>query len=142
MKKLATPILLLIFVISCNTTKYSSPESCACKQVILSESGGFSGQSTQSIILENGQVFEKTLLPETVKELKQLSKKAAKEIFEKAENLKLGTTDFIHPGNMTYMVALRNGTDYHEVKWGDPAYQAPSNVREFYQFVRKQLSSN
>ena len=55
MKK-AILFIIVIFVFS-YTTKYTSPESFNGKEIIISEGGGVTGQTTQYIILENGQVL-------------------------------------------------------------------------------------
>ena len=47
MKKAFLPNIFIIILFSCQTTQYSSPESFQGKQIIISENGGFSGQTTR-----------------------------------------------------------------------------------------------
>jgi hypothetical protein len=137
-----TCIIGFLSIHSCQLTHYSSPEACTGKQIILSEGGGFSGQTTQTIILENGQVFIKTVFPQSIKESDQLSGKTTAGIFDKLESLNLEEINFSHPGNMAYALACKKGENFYEAKWGDPGFQAPEEVLSCYQFILDQIKSN
>lgn len=139
------PILFIIvtFIISCcQTTKYTSPDSYAGKEIILSEGGGVSGQTTQYIILENGQVFQKTIYPAGLKELNKLKKSTVEEIFDRVGNIKIEEIKFQHPGNMTYSLSLKSGQELYEISWGDPGSPVPPSVLECYQYIRQQIKQN
>jgi hypothetical protein len=141
MKNLFYPMVFIMTFLSCQTSHVTSPESFPGQQIIISEGGGFSGQTTLYILLDNGQVFIKTVFPESLKELDRLDKKLSREIFNRLDLLNVRDIQFIHPGNMTYLLATREGEDYYEIKWGDPAYQAPAEVLDYYQFIRTQVTS-
>jgi len=141
MKKAFLPNIFIIILFSCQTTQYSSPESFQGKQIIISENGGFSGQTTQHIILENGQVFARTIFPASLKEMDKLKKKTVQEIFKKVDLLNISGINFQHPGNMTHSLAFSNGQELYEVKWGDPGFQVPDSIQECYQFIRNQLTT-
>lgn len=139
------PILisLVIFIFSCcQTTRYSTPESFDGKEIIIGEGGGISGQTTQYIILENGQVFVRTIFPASLKELDKLRKKNVELIFERVENLKNQEAVFLRPGNMTYSLSLKSGQELFEYKWGDPGFTVPVSFPECYQFIREQINLN
>lgn len=131
----------MIFVfISCKSTLYTSPDEYPGQQVIISEGGGFTGQTTQHIILDNGQVFVKTIYPAGINESKKLKKKTTHEIFEKLNQVELEKIDFKNSGNITYSLASRKGDAFHEVKWGEPGFPPPALVLELYQFIRQQVN--
>lgn len=135
--------IIVIFVFSCcQTTQYASPESFTGKEIIIAEGGGVSGQTTQHIVLENGQVFIRTTYPASLKELIKLKKKTVKEIFDRVGKLKIEETNFQHPGNMTYSLSLKSGQDLKEIKWGDPGFPVPPSILECYQFIREQINLN
>jgi hypothetical protein len=135
--------IIVIFVFSCcQTTQYASPESFKGKEIIISEGGGVSGQTTQHIVLDNGQVFVRTIYPASLKELNKLKKKTVEGIFDRVGKLKINETDFQHPGNMTYSLSFKSGKDLQEIKWGDPAFPVPASILECYQFIREQINLN
>jgi len=135
--------IIVIFVFSCcQTIQYASPESFNGKEIIIAEGGGFSGQTTQHIILENGQVFVRTTYPASLKELNKLKKKTVEAIFDRFGKLKIEETNFQHPGNITYSLSIKSGQDLQEIKWGDPAFPVPASILECYQFIREQINLN
>jgi len=134
-------MVFIITLLSCQTSHVTSPELFPGQQIIISEGGGFSGQTTQYILLDNGQVFIKTVFPESLKEMDHLDKKPLREIFNKLDLINIKDIHFIHPGNMTYSLATRKGEDYYEIRWGDPAYKVPADVLDYYQFIRTQITS-
>jgi hypothetical protein len=138
------PVLfIVIFIFSCcQTTHYASPETFTGNEIIISEGGGVSGQTTQHIILENGQVFVRTTYPASLKELNKLKKKTVEQIFDRVGKLKIEGTNFHHPGNMTYSLSLKSGNDLQEIKWGDPGFPVPPSILDCYQFIREQINLN
>jgi hypothetical protein len=140
MKSICFPMILIITFLSCQTSHVVSPDSFPGQQIIVSEGGGFSGQTTQYILLDNGQVFVKTVYPESIKEMDHLDKKSLREIFNRLDLLNIKNIQFIHPGNMTYTLASRTGDDYYEIKWGDPAFKVPAEVLGYYQFIRTHIA--
>lgn len=139
------PILftIVVFILSCcKTAQVTSPESFNGKEIIIAEGGGVSGQTTQYIILENGQVFVRTIYPASLKELKSLKKETVEGIFDRVEKLKIAETKFQHPGNMAYSLSVKSGQDLQEIKWGDPGFPVPPSILECYQFIRQQINLN
>lgn len=141
MKKACILFAIAIICFSCRTPHYTSPESFQGKQILITEGGGFSGQTTQHIILENGQVFVRTIYPASIKETDKLDRKTVRQIFDKVDSLKLSELDFQHPGNMTYSLASMEGKTFYEIKWGDPVYPLPGPALECYQFILEQIKS-
>jgi hypothetical protein len=140
MKKPILFLYLAFILSSCQTTQYASPDLFNGKEIIISEDGGFSGQTTQHIILENGQVFVRTIYPASLNELTRLKKKTVKEMFNRIGMLDIEQVSFLHPGNMTYSLSLKSGQDLYEIKWGDPGFPVPSSILECYQFIREQIN--
>src|SRR5512138_2970732 len=139
------PILFAIAIIilsCCKTAQYTSPESFNGKQIIIAEGGGVSGQTTQHIILENGQVFVRTIYPASLKELNKLKKKTVEGIFDRVGTLKIEEIKFQHQGNMTYSLSLKSGQTLQDIKWGDPDFPVPQAILECYQFIREQINLN
>jgi hypothetical protein len=132
-------LTLSVLVYSCHTTKYTSPDSFPGKQVIVSEGGGFTGQVKEYILLENGQVFIKTVMPSSLTESEQIKTKSAGEVFERVAALNISAINFLHPGNMTYYLALKEGEKMQEIKWGDPSFPVADSVKNCYDFIREQI---
>lgn len=139
------PILftIAIFILSCcKTAQFASPESYNGIEIIISEGGGVTGQTTQYIILENGQVFVRTIYPASLKELNKLKKNTVEGIFDRVGKLRIEEMNFQHPGNMTHSLSLKSGNDLQEIKWGDPGFPVPPSILECYQFIREQINLN
>jgi hypothetical protein len=142
MKKPILYLYLAFILSSCQTTQYASPDLFNGKEIIISEGGGFSGQTTQHVILENGQVFVRTTYPASLNELTRLKKKIVEEIFNRIEMLNVEQVSFLHPGNMTYSLSLKTGQEIHDIKWGDPGFPVSPQILECYQFIHDQINSN
>jgi hypothetical protein len=82
----------------------------------------------------------KTLFPEQVKEFIQLDRKSVNQIFLQINELNIKDVEFSHPGNLTYTIALKHWDEYYEIKWGDPGFQVPGNVKTCYQFIMEKIN--
>ena len=133
MKYFISFILIYCFLIACSTSKYSANELPE-KQLTFGKGGGFAGVSDEFILLENGQLFLKSSLTDSIEVLPNIKKKKAKELFEAAAKLSMDTLDFNHPGNMYYFVKYREQEEAKNgITWGDMNHAPPAAIKEFYQ---------
>lgn len=136
-------INLLVFVIqmSCSSAQVDLHEY-AGPQLIFGSGGGVSGGTVSYVLLENGQLFKlNSLLKDTVA-LQKLSKKEAKDLFRKFEELHIQQIDFNHPGNLYYFIENKQGSEKHRVVWGDQEYPPPIHVKNFYQILQGIVPKN
>ena len=87
------------------------------------------------VLLDNGQLFLSKGLNGEWKELAKLKKSKSKEIFNKADEVKIGTLKFNHPGNMSYYLILKEPPRSNEVKWGETGVTLPDGISAFYDYL-------
>lgn len=131
------PVILLVG--SCKTAQFTHPDDDSGRKIIIGEGGGFTGQTTKVILLENGQYFSQTVYPQGTTAIGTLKRKDTREIFERFDELNFTEIDFQHPGNMTYFIGHQSEGAYHEVKWGDSSFPPPEKITSFYQFFRSKV---
>lgn len=103
------------------------------QQLLFGSGGGFSGEITEYILLENGQLFKKSSIKNTILEMGSIKKRDAKNLLKEVTSLQLDKNAVSKPGNMSYFVCLKNGSTEHRSTWGNPNYQADSTLEATYQ---------
>ncbi len=130
MKKLS--VLFVIFLcFACKTEKFT-PESFTGRQLTFGSGGGFTGQTKEYILLENGQLFLFNSMNKETKELKLLKKNVVKGIFKQVDDMKLEAIDYSKPDNMTNFINLKTGKSEHRIEWGSTDAKAPENIKKLY----------
>lgn len=122
--------LFIALFTSCSPSSKVSSESNG-RRLIFGSGGGFTGIYTTYELYEDGSVF--ILLPDnTLQPLNKIRKKKARELFSKADNLKIAQPEFNHPGNMTLFIKYQDNGMLTEYKWGDANNSVPSQIEDLY----------
>ena len=126
-------LLFLIALVlgSCKAPEYSG-EELPDAQLSFGSGGGFTGAKKEYILLENGQLFYKNSLVDTLQEMPAIKSGQARKIFRELSALTLDTVKFNHPGNTyRYICHRRPGTE-DRVTWGDLQHQVSPEIAAFY----------
>ncbi len=121
--------LILLTVLACKTTKYSSDE-LPDRQLYFGNGGGFTGAVNEYMLLDNGQLFkhdsgEYTELPKT-------KKKKAQALFKTYYDLKLDSLQFRRPGNMYFYLRMKDKEQEYFTSWGNPNILPDSTIAVLY----------
>lgn len=122
----------LYFHVGCKTQRYSA-DQLPDQQLLFGSGGGFSGETTEYILLKNGQLFEKSLLKNIITELGDIPKPQVKLLFKAVKQLHLEKTTVNKPGNMSYFICLKDAKSEYRSTWGSPNYQIDSTLESTYQ---------
>jgi hypothetical protein len=106
-----------LFWSSCSSKKYISPDEANISSIQFGHGGGFSGRYTEYYLLENGQLFRKTLPDQTITEVSPLSKQVTKQIFSNYNLLQLGQKKVNTSGNLVYYIEHRSNDNKHKLMW-------------------------
>ena len=124
---------VLVMLYACKTTVVNSPESFKGKEIFIGSGGGVTGMTTTWYILDNGQIFCQKSRQGEMKEIKRLSKSKTAQLFDQIQLLKLTEDDFLHPGDITWFIGLKQpGMNKLTVKWGDSRFPVPEKYTIFY----------
>ena len=127
--------ILLIFTcfgLSFGCSKKYTPDSYPKARIHFGSGGGVTGAITEYILLENGQLFKKSSLNETMLEAKKLiGNNQTKQLFSNYEFLGLNEVQVNKPGNLYYFVQHLNGDKDHKMTWGGGG-TTPDKLKTFY----------
>ena len=90
MKLILTVLFFLPLLFSCKQAQFT-PKNYKGYQLVAGTSGGVTGMMKEYVLLGNGQLFLSKGLKGEWKEVRKLKKSKTKDIFNKAEELGLGT---------------------------------------------------
>ncbi|MCC7503668.1 MAG: hypothetical protein IT259_00145 [Saprospiraceae bacterium] len=111
-------------------TKYT-PENMPSKQLHWGYGGGFAGQETSFVLLENGQIFRRNGAGLALQEVKGTKAKTAKNLF-KTFDRDLKKYDFNHPGNVYSFVQQQEGSSIRRIAWGDDRFPVEQKAKDFF----------
>ncbi|MCX6306231.1 MAG: hypothetical protein NT040_14805 [Bacteroidetes bacterium] len=134
MKLTLAVLCLLPLFLACKSPHFT-PKTYKKNQIIIGSSGGVTGMMKEYVLLDNGQLFLSKGLSGEWRELKSLKKSQTRAIFNKAEELDLGTLKFKHPGNLSYYLILKQPPRSNEVKWGETGVSPPEGITLFYEYL-------
>lgn len=117
--------------LSCKTQQYEA-DKLPERQILFGSGGGFSGEITTYILLENGQIFKHSSLKNSMLQMGSVPKTQVKQLIKAVKSLALDKKAIHKPGNMSYFVAVKNGNTEHRSVWGDPNYQVDSTLENKY----------
>ncbi len=140
MQKTVLFLTLFFITLGCKTAKFQATE-LPPEHIIVGNGGGFTGVQTEFIVLENGQVFEKSSLTGTTNEIKSINKKKAQHFFELVNSIQIDSMDFNHPGNIYKYVTLNSENRKESIVWGDVNYEVSGKVEECYQSIWEAIKS-
>jgi len=127
-------IILLAFILlfSCKTSD-KIPDDYQKRMVYFGGGGGFTGQSYEFCLLENGSLFN---INEAKKEhtyRMKIKKKQSKEIFKKIDQLALLNLDYNEPGNMYKFIKIeKDGQEPTKLVWGNPSMPVDPSLDSLY----------
>ncbi len=124
-------LIIGLFFVACKSQRYSA-DKLPDQQVLFGSGGGFTGEVTEYILLDNGQLFKKSSLKNTMTEMGQIKQKEAKQLMKEVEKLNLEKTKVSEPGNMYYFVCIKNGDTEHKTTWGSATYEIDSTVQSLH----------
>ncbi|MDX1941853.1 MAG: hypothetical protein SFU99_14930 [Saprospiraceae bacterium] len=122
---------LLMTAFGCKSQHYTS-DNLPTQQLVFGDGGGFTGASTEYILLENGQIFKRYSLDNSMLEMGTVKKRQAKEMIKKVQALRLENMDIKQPGNLYYFLRYKNGDQEHQIIWGGESYQIDEKIATFY----------
>lgn len=127
--------ILILFAaipfVACKTQGYT-PTQLPERQIVFGKGGGVSGEITEYILLENGQVFRSSSFSGKMVELRKIEKKQARQFFEQIAGLQLDKEKFDHPGNMYYFITYKTPDNPGKVVWGNRDNPVRENIQNFY----------
>ncbi|HMG16945.1 MAG TPA: hypothetical protein VK590_15920 [Saprospiraceae bacterium] len=130
--------LLLIAILSCKSIKYTSAQ-LPDKQIIIGESGGFSGIETSFILCASGQVFKQIFPANKTEEITGLDVKKLKKLYKIPWKKKWDKYTYDKPGNLTHYISLKNGDKLHKISWSTSdtlvSKELKTYYRDFYQLL-------
>lgn len=105
---------------SCKTKTYTL-ENLPKNQVIFGEGGGFTGQYTHWLLLNNGQLFSKKGFSDgDYVEVGTLKKSLAKKLYKATNDLDIHKMIEQAPGNYNYELSIQKDTVNYTCKWSNP----------------------
>ena len=132
MRKVLVVLVISGFFASCKTPQYTL-ENLPPPKLVFGKGGGFSGLSDEYTLLKSGQLFLKSSMTDSLEVLPKIKKQQVKALFASAEDLRMDTLQFNHPGNIYYFVNyVQDSTRKAEITWGDMNHQIPALIKEFH----------
>lgn len=109
-------------------------------QLHFGQGGGFTGEVTYYVLLDDGRLFQRS--DTTYTQMPSFQKSFTSQMFSNYHQLGLQSIDHNHPGNLYYFVEhhSRKG-DVHRMTWGKPDQPAPANLVAFYNLLYKSTKS-
>jgi hypothetical protein len=124
--KLLLSTLIFIFL---NASNCSSDKSF--KELRFGSGGGFTGAVSEFRIKENGDVFQYNSMEKEEKLIKSITSEELKTIKEKIALLPSDALSIDRPYNVYYFIQL----DTTKAVWGDPAFTAPKELLDLYNYL-------
>ena len=132
-------IAFAIFILtSCNSTK--KLKEFSNNDLIFGSGGGITGMTNEYVLHYEGAIEKINSLTKEVSQLKSISEKESKSLFQ--EYLKNGfdTLDYSVPGNMSYFIGFKNDSLTKKITWGGDG-EPPLKVKDFYNNLNQLISN-
>lgn len=142
MKGLILSLSVVLILFSCKTTEQNSanklPEG---KRYAFGQGGGFTGNFSEFILSENGQVHKYDFKYDREVFFKDLEKVDLIYFLEKVEELGLEGMEVNQPGNMNKYIDVRYGRNsINKIVWGHPNYRMDEEIDKLHQEMYEILS--
>ena len=143
MKGLIFTLSVALFLISCKSAQEVAatklPEG---KRYAIGQGGGFTGNYSEFILSENGQVHKYDFKYDREVFFKDLKKVDLIYFLETIEDLGLDGMEMNHPGNMTKYIDIRYGRNsINKIVWGHPNFRPDEELvklhSEMYRLISK-----
>ncbi|PHN04218.1 hypothetical protein CRP01_21905 [Flavilitoribacter nigricans DSM 23189 = NBRC 102662] len=123
--------LIGLLMVSCKTY---TPNNLPDHHLHFGKGGGFTGMTTEYMLLRNGQLFvrEGRAGSGEWREMEKVEKAAAKDLYRTWENDDLFKVDVREPGNLYYFMTMKKDTAEFRQSWGASGYQPDESLKSFY----------
>ncbi len=121
-------LLFGLFLIACNTKKYSR-ESIPAQRIEFGYMNQKTGGTNTYILADNGQLFQKSTITSRYTEYKKVKLKDAQFIYSMVDQLKQSNSSMYTIGQETHFIRLRNGIELQEWKWDAADLNLPSDIK-------------
>jgi len=137
------PLIFIFFAlylgIGCTSTS-TSLKDYQGKRITLANGGGFTGQVIEYVILEDGQVYRKNSMDQSVKAYTKLNKDIVKQIFDNYNVLELNKVELNDPGNMYFYISFADKDEIHKITWNtESTDELAQKAKLFYQTVLNRI---
>jgi hypothetical protein len=130
-------LFLLSFLgITCQASQ-EFPSDYAGDQIHFGQGGGFTGEATHFVLLEDGRVFQKESRDSTYALNDEWEKAFASQMFENYKLLGLRRIDHYHPGNLYYFIEYHSKGQTHRISWGQSGYTPDPRILAYYNVLYK-----
>ncbi len=140
MKNVLT-LIVFSLIFSCCTKKFATNEIPE-EKITYGSGGGFSGYYTEYVLLKNGQLFQKLKQGQDLIELEPITKRKAKALFEKCEELNLTTMDHQQPDNYSHYIEVTTTEHTNKVTWGKKEDPISGDIKEFFRELKELPNNN
>lgn len=123
--------LIISLLFSCKTY---GPDDLPDRHLHFGKGGGFTGMTTEYMLLPNGQLFirEGRAGSGEWKELEKVNKTAAKSLYHDWENNEQFKENVREPGNMYYFITMKKDSLEYRQSWGASGYRPDESLKSFY----------
>ena len=137
------PLLLLLFLVACSSTRYTSPAEYPDARINFGHGGGFSGMITEYTLLDNGQLLKKMIHEDSFEMVVTIDKNQTTQLFENYKFLNIGNIQYDQPGNMYKFIQFNHLDADHRITW--PGNQYPDqypNLKIFYENLKSLIPAS
>lgn len=127
------------FMFSNCKTKYYTPYDFEGRIIKVGTGGGYTGQTIEYTLLENGQVFLNAHKEGIVKSSPMLERRTTEQIFKNYDKLNFKDLIIDKPGNMYHYLILDNGNEKHKIQWGAHDANPPTELTIYFANLKKIL---
>lgn len=127
-------LLLSATLICCKATKEHTIESYAGKVIIFGNQGGFTNNSTEFRIYEDGQFEKYQTKPQALTQLNKLDSKNCNQLFNNFYTLGFDKIDLNKHSNMNKYIKLKEGEKEIKLLWGTDT-KAPQKLNQYYKVL-------
>jgi len=124
-----------LFFWSCKPKDYAL-DNLPNRQIIFGEGGGFTGKYTTWMLLDSGQVFQKSGIGAEFEPLGKVKYKTAKGFYKKAETIPTEKMKENRPGNYNYELILQRDTLELKSTWSNES-DIDSTILTLYKELRR-----
>ena len=133
--------LFILSVIAACSPSNLFPADYSGDQIHFGQGGGFTGNVSYYVILENGRLFQKQQKDNSYTHVTTWKKNFTREIFTDYEELRLDTLTYSEPGNLYYFVEMHDDNNVHRIVWGKPGFIPSPKLVEFYNILFKSTTT-
>lgn len=128
-------LLMLVIHFSAGGCKSYQADNFPDTYLSFGQGGGFTGMTTEYILLENGQLFKREARAGAgeYQELKSVDRSEARAMYKSWQQAEVFKEDFQHPGNLYHFISMKMADTTYRYTWGDQTYPADDRIKAFYQ---------